>query len=272
MPSVTELTGWNARDQDHLRSVWEELIGSEVGDDPEAAAPRFDSRQITLREAGYVFQTWIIEALRISQIPVESPFGVPMDPGTDQSTMAELDGFAVLDGCRFIIESKFQHIGFGLIARLYWLAEQQRFGRHDRFAVRRPRLYRAGDRVSARFLRPIRVLLFSQVDLDGISRTGRHRHRNSAKNGTVRPSSDERIYFWKTLQTVASMNAKSPVRLLVENRAEEIIAAGIFSDLLRRQSLRITMCWESSSMISIAETSLLQNRDTPKVGAGRQLH
>lgn len=51
--------------------------------------------------------------------------------------------------------------------------------------------------------------------------------------------------------------------LLVENRAEELMASGIFKDFIASELLRVIMCWESSSAISRAELSLLQNPELP---------
>lgn len=49
-----------------------------------------------------------------------------------------------------------------------------------------------------------------------------------------------------------------PVQLLVENRAEELIANGIFADVVATGLVRIRMCWESSSAISLAASYLLE--------------
>lgn len=59
------------------------------------------------------------------------------------------------------------------------------------------------------------------------------------------------------------MSNKQSIWLLVENRAEELMAEGIFSDFVRENLLRIKMCWEAGSVISFAETILLQQSTVP---------
>jgi hypothetical protein len=48
-----------------------------------------------------------------------------------------------------------------------------------------------------------------------------------------------------------------PVRVLVENRGDELIVASIFADLVRESAVKVVMCWDASSAISLAESWLL---------------
>jgi len=55
----------------------------------------------------------------------------------------------------------------------------------------------------------------------------------------------------------------NPLRMFVENRAEELMANGIFADHVRDGRLVVRMCWTSSSAISFAELILLREAATP---------
>jgi hypothetical protein len=55
----------------------------------------------------------------------------------------------------------------------------------------------------------------------------------------------------------------TPIRILVENRGEELIARGIFADLCRDGRVDVVMCWVASSVVTIAQSSLLRNPEQP---------
>ncbi|HEY5314467.1 MAG TPA: hypothetical protein VIK18_18180 [Pirellulales bacterium] len=58
-----------------------------------------------------------------------------------------------------------------------------------------------------------------------------------------------------------------PIRMLVENRGEVLIVEGIFRDLVSRGDITVDMAWVSSSVISLAELSLLRKPLQPVVVA-----
>lgn len=171
MPSQDELTSWNATNWDELRQVWSELIGADSANSALGSTnPKFRNQEVSDSQAGYVFQTWIIEAFRLSGIEIDRPFRVPTAPGINEQTLAELDGFVVIDNHRFIIESKFQRLDFDPIARLHLLVEQRPVGTMGLLFATEGYTRPAID--SAHILRPIRVLLFARDDIDFIARSG----------------------------------------------------------------------------------------------------
>ena len=72
MPSLEDLTIWNAADWEELKKVWRDLVGSPPNE--EGHIPVFQGEQIELGAAGYVLQTWIIEAFRLSNAEIEPPY------------------------------------------------------------------------------------------------------------------------------------------------------------------------------------------------------
>jgi hypothetical protein len=57
------------------------------------------------------------------------------------------------------------------------------------------------------------------------------------------------------------MQNATQIRILVESRSDEIMANGIFADLLRESAARVVMCWNASSAISLAASRLIS--ETP---------
>lgn len=163
MPSNAELCDWKATDWDDLREIWRELTDID-------GSPIFRGEEIDKSQAGYVFETWITQAFRLSELEFEPPFRVPREPGGNEQTLAELDGFAILDQNRFIIESKFQQVDFAPIARMHLLAEQRPVGTMGLLFAAGGFTAPAFD--SAHILRPIRALLFPQADISLIAQTG----------------------------------------------------------------------------------------------------
>ena len=63
MPSYEQLITWRTDNWDDLARVWKELVGTLTDS---YYIPTFNGEEISSQEAGYVFQTWIIEAFRLS--------------------------------------------------------------------------------------------------------------------------------------------------------------------------------------------------------------
>lgn len=118
MPSQQELTSWKAADWDQLIQIWRDLVGE--GPDHQSI---FLGEEISATGAGFVFQTWIIEAFRLSGAEVKPPFRMPVNPDFDHRTKHEIDGLLVCEWNGFLIESKFQNVDFTSIARLHLLTE-----------------------------------------------------------------------------------------------------------------------------------------------------
>jgi hypothetical protein len=161
VPSQEVLTSWKAGDWDGLIQVWRDLVGE--GTDHQ---PLFGEEEINPREAGYVFQTWIIEAFRLSGAEIEPPFRIPIRPGEDERAKHEIDGLFICEWNGFLIESKFQHVDFGPVARLHVLTEGCPIGTMGLFFAAKGFTSPAIDAVQ--YLRPMRVLLFDQVDIESV--------------------------------------------------------------------------------------------------------
>jgi hypothetical protein len=119
-------TDWDAESWDDLRNVWRELIGEFSGDSVE---PRCRGTKITPQQAGYVFQTWIVKAFRLSRADVEPPFPVSSVAGA--VAIEQVDGIVYDGWAAFLIESKFQvgnPVSFDSIARLRLLVERRAAG------------------------------------------------------------------------------------------------------------------------------------------------
>ncbi len=59
------------------------------------------------------------------------------------------------------------------------------------------------------------------------------------------------------------MTADKRIRIFVENRAEQLIVEGIFRPEIEAGEVQIDQCWELSSMIGVAQLSLLQHPERP---------
>ena len=162
MFSHDQLTTWRAANWPHLTSIWRELVGpADVLQRPD---PRFQNQTITPQQAGYVFQTLVMEGFRLGKAEIDEPFTVPINPGKDDRTLQQLDGLTLKEWQGFLIESKFGHVDFDPIARLHLLVDSRPSGvlgllfAADGFTL--PALE------SAHILRPIRVLLFNRGDIE----------------------------------------------------------------------------------------------------------
>lgn len=113
---------WEAGDWKELRTVWDGLVGEgRLTADPYQGV--FRDNQISAQEAGYVFERWVTEALRLSAIDVIPAFSVTVRDGS--KIREQIDGLAFLNSKAFLIESKFSKVDFGPIGRLHLLAAQR---------------------------------------------------------------------------------------------------------------------------------------------------
>lgn len=164
MPSQQELTSWQAADREELVRIWRDL----VGDAPDHQ-PIILGEVISPSGAGYVFQTWIVEAFRLSHAEIEPPFRIPLNPGVDGRVRHEVDGLFIHGWTAFLIESKFQHVDFGPIARLHVLTEGCPIGTMGLLFAAKGFTSPALEAIQ--LLRPIRVLLFDTKDIETVLRT-----------------------------------------------------------------------------------------------------
>lgn len=161
MPSHEDLTTWQASGRDQLVKVWRDLVGE--GEDHN---PIFQNEEISPTDAGYVFQTWIIEAFRLSKAEIEPPYRMPINPGVDNRAQHEIDGLLTYDWNGFLIESKFQDVDFSPIAKLHVLTEGCPVGTMGLFFASKEFTPPALE--ATQLLRPMRVLLFDQADMESV--------------------------------------------------------------------------------------------------------
>ncbi len=154
---------WQAENLQQLRRIWRDLRPEE--DDPRAIR-KFRDQDLTPEQAGTVFERWVLEAFRLSGHTGHYAFTVPMQQSG--STREQLDGL-VLDGWQcFLIESKFwtDQVDFGPIALLHTLLDTRPVGTlglfFSAFGFTNPAME------SADRLRPVRVLLFDQQDMNWV--------------------------------------------------------------------------------------------------------
>jgi hypothetical protein len=162
IPMSDELTPetirpWTPADHTALHAAWRELFPEFHGS---ADPRRFDGRDLTVQQAGWVFEHWVCSALRLvatQEDHVRGPFTVRMD--TSDRTKEELDGSVTLGWQGFLIQSKLQAdpIPFEPIVRLYLQVGRRPEGTMGLFFAGR---YSPAAEELARELRPIRVLPF----------------------------------------------------------------------------------------------------------------
>jgi hypothetical protein len=157
MPNQVELSTWRARTQKDLKGIWRKLVGE---------PPTFRKKNLSPAESGYVFERWIIECLRLSKAEFEPPFEIPINPVNDERAKHQLDGLLIVHGQAFLIESKFQHVDFGPIARLHVLTEAAPVGTMGLLFAAKG--YTPPALNAIEILRPIRVLLFDRLDIETI--------------------------------------------------------------------------------------------------------
>ena len=161
MPSFEQLNTWQANDWDDLSRIWRDLVGTDAVVDYK---PIFAGEEITLQQAGYVFQTWILEGFRISGVVPDPPFAVSIDPGVNDRTRRQLDGMIEFDCKYYLIESKFSKEDFSSVANLHLHVESRPVGTLGLIFAAKGFTTPAIE--SAFILRPIRVLLFNNKDLE----------------------------------------------------------------------------------------------------------
>jgi hypothetical protein len=152
---------WRAENLKALRAIWEELRPEEAAGD---AVRRFRGRELTSEQAGDVFERWVLEAFRLSGL--RGHYGYPVPRQADGGPAREQVDGLLFDGWQaFVVEAKFWtgKVDFAPIARLQVLAEQRVAGTLGLFFSAFG--YTAAAVETADLLRPIRVLLFDQVDL-----------------------------------------------------------------------------------------------------------
>ncbi len=155
---------WTARDWKELRAVWKGLVPEAGASPPEVIVRRFRGEELTAQQAGWVFERWVLEAFRQDRrLVVHDPYGVPL--AESQQTKEQVDGL-VFDGWQgFVVESKLwpQKVDFGPILLLNNRVEQRPVGTLGLYFSAFD--YTKAALELARYLRPMRVVLFLQRDL-----------------------------------------------------------------------------------------------------------
>jgi hypothetical protein len=159
-PTTFPPPDWRAENLQQLRRIWHDLRPEE--DDP-GAVRTFRDQVLTPEQAGTVFERWVMEAFRLSGHTGHYSFNVPMQGSG--STREQIDGLVVDDWHGFLIESKLwtNRVDFGPIALLHTLLDTRPVGTLGLFFSVFG--YTEPAKESTDRLRPVRVLLFDQVDL-----------------------------------------------------------------------------------------------------------
>lgn len=176
MPSPHDSTGlptdWRADNPAHLRRIWADLHPES---DEAGTERKFGDVSLSLRQAGDVFERWVLEAFRLSGTSGHYAFRVPL--GNSGNTREQIDGM-ILDGWQgFLVESKFwtDKVDFSPLAVLHYLVETRPVGTLGLFFSAFG--YTSAAFESTEILRPLRVLLFDQRDLDWALRPGKFQGR-----------------------------------------------------------------------------------------------
>ncbi len=158
---------WQPADHAELLACWKALM-PEFGiplPPPEGLTRRFQGRDLTPQQAGWVFEHWICEAFRLVATPtdrVQGPFTVQLD--SSERTKEEIDGLVTLGWQGLLIQSKLEAdpTSFDPIARLYLQVGRRPLGTMGLFFSQ---AYSPAARELAAELRPIRVLLFRNDEI-----------------------------------------------------------------------------------------------------------
>jgi hypothetical protein len=154
---------WRAENLQQLRRIWLDLRPEE--DDP-GVVRTFRDQVLTAEQAGKVFERWVLEAFRLSGHTGHYPFTVPMQESG--ATREQIDGMVIEGWQGFLIESKFwtDLVDFGPIALFHTLLDTRPIGAlgllFSAFGYTNPA------KESANRLRPVRVLLFEQEDVNWV--------------------------------------------------------------------------------------------------------
>lgn len=154
---------WHPNTWAEIRSVWIELVPESDSIQP-VITRHFLGRIVNNREAGYVFEDWVLAALKLAGFAGLTSFDVPRVFFPSQR-LEQVDGLLFQGFQGFLIESKFLpgNVDFGPVAQLHVCVEQRPAGTLGLFFSAFDYTGPAQDLLLA--LRPIKVLLFSQADL-----------------------------------------------------------------------------------------------------------
>lgn len=157
-------TRWQADSWDDLASIWSSLVPESEHFDGQIVRS-FRSVELGPQQAGAVFETWVLEAFRLSGADVFPPYTSRLKTGLQSKE--QIDGLVISDWQGLLIESKFwpEHkVDFGPIALMHVRVEQRPASTLGLFFA--PFGYSPAALESASELRPLRVLLFDRSDLD----------------------------------------------------------------------------------------------------------
>ena len=155
----SQLKAWRASHLEELIPCWYDLF-PEFADPPLIDQPRrFQGAELRPQEAGWLFEHWICEALRLAggeEILLDESVKVPSL--NNEKVLEEIDGLAILGWQGFLIQCKLENhpTPFDSIARLHLQVERRPQGTLGLFFSRE---YSTSAVELARELRPIRVLL-----------------------------------------------------------------------------------------------------------------
>jgi hypothetical protein len=158
---------WKPADHAELLAAWQALL-------PEAQVPvppaeelirRFQGRDLTPQQAGWVFEHWICEAFRLVATPtdrVRGPFTVRLE--SSDWIKEEVDGLVALAWQGFLIQSKLEAdpTPFDPIARLYLQVGRRPDGTMGLFFAQD---YSPAAEELVKELHPIRVRLFRTMEI-----------------------------------------------------------------------------------------------------------
>jgi hypothetical protein len=159
---------WKPADHPELFAAWRALLPEFQlpVPSPEEQIRRFQGRDLTPQQAGWVFEHWICEAFRLVATPtdrVRGPFTVRLD--SSDRTKEEVDGLVSLGWQGFLLQCKLEAdpTPFDPIARLYLQVGRRPQGTMGLFFSR---TYSQAAEELVKELRPIRVLLFRTNEID----------------------------------------------------------------------------------------------------------
>lgn len=154
---------WHPRQWADIRNVWLELVPESVSIQS-SITRRFLGRTVNNREAGYVFEDWVLAALKMVGFSGIGSYDVRRVNFPTQ-TLEQVDGLIFQGFQGFLVESKFYpgNVGFGPVAQLHICVEQRPVGTIGLFFSAFDYTAPAHDLLLA--LRPIKVLLFNQSDI-----------------------------------------------------------------------------------------------------------
>lgn len=159
--NVENIADWQASNWDDLVSILRELL-PDVDAIEEDFAPQFRSSSLTPQQAGRVFENWMLEAFRLSEGEVDSPFRVQFSGQVE----AQHDGLLYIGWQGFLVESKLlrDKVDFGPIALLHVRCEDR--PPNTMGLIIAPSGFTMPAIEEATRMRPLRVLLLTRRDLE----------------------------------------------------------------------------------------------------------